>query len=186
MRRREAPPQRQRHVERLREVGDLLLGPRRGEERLVRAERVEPVAAPGRVRVHERRAREPQRVDPPEEDADVRDVVAARAATAIAPHSAVWANVVERAGLERAGELERASRRAGRPSPPRGARTWFMYCVVREQLEELDRAGRPAGDVARELLEHRGRALAAPVARSCWRPRPAATRPAATTPCSGR
>ena len=34
-----------------------------------------------------------------------------------------------------------------------------MYCVVAQLLEYLDRMGRPAGDVMRELLEHRRGAL---------------------------
>ena len=39
-----------------------------------------------------------------------------------------------------------------------------MYCVQREELEKLDRARVPAGDIARQLLEHGSGAFAPAVA----------------------
>ena len=64
------------------------------------------------------------------------------------------ARLVERA-VDALVALERAHVEPGRLRPE-------VLEVLRpaEQLEELDRVGGPAGDVARQLLEHRQRALA--------------------------
>ena len=161
---REPARQRDRQIDRLRDVRDLGLGPARVEERLVGPERVEAVAQALRriVGVHERRAHEPQRLHAPEEEADVLDVVAAGARRDPA-HLGGVCERVESAGLEAARELEHALL-----AQVAVACAWSRDVVHelrrRQQLEELHRACRPAGDVARQLLEHRHGALAAPVA----------------------
>ena len=158
----EAALERQRHVERACQVCDLLLGPPGREQRLVRPERVEAVAPAGRVGLDERRAREPERLHAPEEDADVADVVTARA-RADPPHLGRVREAVEGARLEAAGELELplVAEIGGRGR----VRADVVHVLRRaEQLEELDRAGGPAGDVGRELLEDGDGALAPPVA----------------------
>ena len=160
---REAALQRQRHVERLGEVRDLLLGPLLSEEGLVRPELVEAEAPSRAVGADERRARETERLHAPEEDADVRDVVATRA-SGDAPHLGGVGERVERASLERAGELEaRLVAQVGGRRARAGA-TWFMYCVVASSSKNSTAcAGQPVTSRG-ELLEHRDGALAPAVA----------------------
>ena len=158
-----ATPDRIGHVDRLGEMGDLVLRQRVGEELERVAERArEPAAV---VELDRRAAGVPVRVKPPQEDADVRDVEAPAPALD-PPH---LDGVRDR--LERAAD-------AGERFPAAQVRRVVveraqMVHVLRrrEPLEVLDGARVPAGDVARDLLEHRHRALAPRAARSCARPR---------------
>ena len=109
-----------------------------------------------RIDGHGGRARERLRVDAPQEEADVRDVVApARAGDA--PHvDRAWDRIERRADAFQ--RLARAQ--IGRRVVEQAL---VVHVLRRDQhLEELDRARVPAGDVAGQLLQHHGGALAAP------------------------
>ncbi len=154
-----------RHVDRLGERGDALLGDGQVEERRVVAERAEEevsvVAECGGDCV---RARERVGAKAPEEDADVRDVVAPAAA-----RDAAHVGRVRDVGLA----LKALEGRAEIFEPIRVAhveetlvlRPQVVHVLRRrEQLKELDGARGPARHVAGQLLKHRRRALATPVA----------------------
>ena len=134
------------------------------EERRVVAERAEAKAPPVRGRRGDhRRAGQPQRPQPPEEDRDVRDVVAAAPARDPAHVDGVRERRPLGEALERPAELLEARGVADRQEA-RALRPQVVQVLGRrEQLEGLVGPGGQAGDVARELLQHRGRALAAPV-----------------------
>ena len=149
-------------VERLGEMGDLRLG-RAREQRLVRPERVEAEAQARAVGVDERHAREPERLHAPEEDADVRDVVAARPRAAMRRISAVCAKSSNAPAWKAPASSSRAASRRSAVAAACG-RTWFMYCVVASSSKNSTAcAGQPVTS-AGELLEHRHGALAPAVA----------------------
>ena len=74
--------ERLRHIDRLGDVRDHVSVTGRAEQRLVGAERIEAELAAGRIAGvgRQRHVAQPERLQPPQEDADVRDVVAPRAA----------------------------------------------------------------------------------------------------------
>ena len=155
----------------------------RAEQPQVGAERVDPELAAGRVAGvgHQRQPGEPERQQPPQEDADVGNVVAAGRRV---PAAASRRCARSRRRRRPAGAC--APRRAGRRSPARAAgRGSCTASVASSSKNSTACAGQPVTSRA-SCFEHQRGALAAAVARSCWRPRRAARRPSATTPCSGR
>ena len=148
--------ERRRHVDRRGQMIDVRLGPRRAEQPHVRAGRIEPVPAAARVAGirHQRHRREPERLQAPQEDADVRNVVAATGRFRAA-HVRRVRHTVERA-------VDGQHHALG---PHRGGGERLRPQVIHELrgdelLEELHRARWKVGDVVRELLEHQRRALA--------------------------
>jgi hypothetical protein len=152
------------HVERLGEMREHVLGLRTREEGRVVAERAEaeaPLVA-GRVG-HGRRAREAKRPQPPEEDGDVRDVVAAAAARDPAHVDGMRERRLSCQTLERPPEVLEARGVSQRQEAPALGPLVVQVLRRREQLEGLVGTRGQAGHVARELLEHGGGALAPPV-----------------------
>ena len=156
--------QRAGHVVLLGQVGDRRLGARAVEQRRVQAGRVHGppgpvVARAGEVGglVAERAGTQRVAAQPPEEQADMRDVEPPGAGRDAAHLRRV------RAGVERAvGQL--GGRGVAHGGGGRRRVAHVVHVLRRRQaLEELDRARRPAGDVARQLLQHHRRALAAAV-----------------------
>ena len=157
--------QRQRDVERLGEVRDLLLGARRVEQRLVGAERVEAVAAARRRRRRRAATRdEPERLHAPEEDPDVRDVVAARAASRCGASRRCARTCRRRPPGTCRRQLEPALVAQVASSPRRaGGRGSCTASSTSSSKNSTARAGQPVTSRG-ELLEHRRRALAPAVA----------------------
>ena len=153
-----APRDLDRHVDRLGQVGDLVLALGTRVQRDVVAERAEPEASSGRVgRIGRgRRATDRLGIDPPQEEPDVRDVVAAATGGDPASLERPWQRVERRADPFQAVAIahRRRDEIAGAPVVHR--------LVGRQQREVLDHAGIPAGHVPGELFEHRGRALPPP------------------------
>ncbi len=153
-------------------LGDVALGAGAVEERRVDPERVEGEAPVGGVGDRAGRAA-PDRVglEPPEEEADVGDGVAAAAVGDVAEFGGV------RRALERpVDQFEAvgvAQIREGAAGEPRVVEVLGR----RQPLEELDGARGPAGHVARQLLQHRGGPLAPPVAEGVGNDRALAQRP---------
>ncbi len=151
-------------VARLGEVRDLVLGLREVEERRVVPERAEPELPllAGCVR---RRRRPGQRLGPeaPEEDRDVRDVVASAAARDPADVDGVREADGPRQPLERAAQPLEPERVAEREKALALGPQVVQVLRRAEQLEQLDGARGQAGDVAGELLEDGRRPLSAAV-----------------------
>ena len=157
------------HVDLLSQVRDILLRPRPVEEGGIQAERVKGVAAICGVvdsaggaasRTSFRRCGGRLNriaLETPQEQTDVRDVVSSAAGR-------------YRARVQRVGDgLERSAQQfeALGVAQVRCAQILRAQVVEvlrgGEQLEELDHSRRPGADVARQLFQDRGRALAAPV-----------------------
>jgi hypothetical protein len=147
-------------------MSDLALGARHVEQRERQSERADGPRAAGELRVDRRvdldvaagpRALEPIRLESPEEDADVRDVVSAAAVVDV-PH-------VDRVRRRLEGSAEQLERRRVADVERAAVGGPYVVHVSRrdEALEELDRAGGPAGEVVCQLLEHRRGPLASPV-----------------------
>ena len=154
-----APADRAGHVQRPGELGDPGLGLGRGEQRQGRAQGAEqsaPIVEPGR-----RGGDAPAAglgLQPPQVHADVRQVVAA-------------VRALDGADVHRAAERIEGGPQGLEPTPVAQVR---REVVARPDMvhplgggdhqEIFDHARRPAGDVARELLQHRGGSQAPPEA----------------------
>ena len=145
---------RQRHVQRLRQVSDVGLRHRQVEERSIEAKRMETeMPAVRQVRRSERRPGEGEGAQPPEENPHVRNVPGA-APGLNTPHFHRAGGVVER----RAEEFEEGSvAQAG----DRAVAGPYMIQVLgrRQPFEELHRPSRPPGHVSRQLFENRSGSL---------------------------
>lgn len=160
-RRVELPPaERVGHVDGLGQVGDLVLCDRQCEQRRRYAERVQ-VEASQLTRLCRYDQAPGQRVtlQLPTEQADIADVVPAT-------------TTVDPAYVDRVGQVGLLERRTDvlhpRRVPDRREREVGRADVVhvlgrRDQFEELDCAGRPAGDIASDLLQYSGSAFATAV-----------------------
>ena len=146
------PVQGFRDVDRLGQVADVGFSARAIEQRLVEAERVEGVEAGPRRRRAGGGALHRVGLQAPEEQADIRQVVAAG-----------------RQGADVGGvgfRAERAVDAVERPGLPQVRRTQGMWPQVievlrgRHPLEEFDGAGAPAGGVEGQFFEDERRALA--------------------------
>ncbi len=172
-----APVQRFRNIDRFGQVADVGLGARPVEQRLVEAERVEGVEAGPRRRRAGGGALHRVGLQAPEEQADVRQVVAAGrqgADVGGVGFLAEWAvDAVERPGLP---EVRRAQ----------GMRAQMIQILgSRYALEELDGTGAPAGGVEGQFFEDQRRALAPAQAQGVGDERPRAESGGATDGIEG-
>ena len=109
----------------------------------------------------QRDAGQPQRQQPPQEDADIGDVVAPAAAAFLRFRTAHLDRV--RHGVEGAAARAHCRLRAQVGGGP-GVRAQVLHVLGGgELLEELGHVRRPVGQVARQLLQHQRGALAAAV-----------------------